>query len=344
MNRSAGYTSNTVPWEILRAGGYNPRLLDSEPGPTPCADRLMENVFDRRIRVIFDRLCTGMWSDLEVVVLPRSSEQEHKLYLYLKEAARLHAARHMPRLYLYNILHSRSPESRAYGLERTRRMAADFAASEKDLVDAIAESNRARAAVRGILRLREEGQMEGSAALRLIRGFYAANRKVFIEEARRQIQERQSLSPRARPRILIKGAALDHVALHLLVERSGGYVIAEDDWHGSRAAGDLDIREDGDPVTAIFEKYFYDAVSPRVHPPEEADGWYRRETERLQIEGVVFYIPLQDDVVGWDYPRHRAFLDSLGVPSTIVRESGDPEPGRALTEQVGTFISSLRRV
>ena len=250
----------------------------------------------------------------------------------------------MPRLYLYNILHSRSPESRSYGLERTRRMVADFAAPEERLVDAIAESNGARAAVREILRLREAGQMEGSAALNLTKGFYAMSRETFSEELRRQIQGRQLFRPPAGPRILIKGAPLEHTALHVLVERCGGYVIAEDDWRGSRAAGDLDVREDGDPVTAIFEKYFYDTVSPRVHPPEEADAWFRRETERLQIEGVLFYIPIQDDVVGWDYPRWRTFLASRGVPSAIVRDSADREPGTALTEQVETFINSLRRV
>ena len=83
MSRIAGITSNTVPWEILRAAGYTPRLLEDQPAPTPHADYWMEDVFDRRIRVIFDRFCAGAWEDLALMVLPRTSEQEHKLYLYL---------------------------------------------------------------------------------------------------------------------------------------------------------------------------------------------------------------------------------------------------------------------
>ena len=47
-------------------------------------------------------------------------------------------------------------------------------------------------------------------------------------------------------------------SLHYLVEQVGGYVVAEDDWRGSRAAGDTDVCVNKDPVTAIFEKYFYD--------------------------------------------------------------------------------------
>src|SRR5579871_3299851 len=111
MNPAAGITSNTVPWEILRAAGYAPRLMEYDPGPTPYADRYMETVFDRRIRVIFDRLCSGAWRHLELVVVSRTSEQEHKLYLYLREAARLYGMNSIPRLYLYNLLHTRTPES-----------------------------------------------------------------------------------------------------------------------------------------------------------------------------------------------------------------------------------------
>jgi hypothetical protein len=342
MERIAGITSNTVPWEILRAAGYIPRLLDNEPGPTPLADRFMEDVFERRIRVIFDRLCTGAWKHLDVLVIPRTSDQEHKLYLYLREVSRLGCSRGMPRLYLYNLLHTRSSESYGYGLERTRQMVQDFDASESGLWAAIAESNRARAAVREILQLRQEGRLEGSVAFGLIKEFYRTNRDQFADGVQTQLMNVQLSSAASRPRILIKGVSQDQPTLHCLVEQCGGYVVAEDDWRGSRAAGDTDARMEGDPVVAIFEKYFYDAVSPRVHPPDEADAWFRREIDQCQVDGVVFYIPLEDDVMGWDYPRHLAFLQSRGVPSLLLRESGAPEPGPGLIAQVSAFVESAR--
>jgi len=110
-----------------------------------------------------------------------------------------------------------------------------------------------------------------------------------------------------RPRILIKGAPLKDASLHCTIEEAGGYVVAEDDWRGSRAAGDTDVCVNDvcvnkDPVTAIFEKYFYDEVSPRVHPVESRDAWYQAEIERGHVDGVLFYVPLEDDVQGWDYP------------------------------------------
>ena len=343
MDSIAGITSNTVPWEILRAAGYAPQLLDNEPGPTPIADRFMEDVFERRIRVIFDRLCSGAWKHLDIIVVPRTSEQEHKLYLYLREVSRLGYAQAMPRLYLYNLLHTRSAESYDYGLERTRQMVLDFDVSESALWDAIAESNRARATVREILQLRQEGRLEGSAAFGLIKEFYTTNRDQFTNRMRVQLPKAQLSCAASRPRILIKGVSQSEPTLHHLVEQSGGYVVAEDDWRGSRAAGDTDISMEGDPVVAVFEKYFYDAASPRIHPPEEADAWFRREIDRSQIEGVVFYTPQEDDVEGWDYPRHLTFLQSRGVPSLLLRESAAPEPCERLIAQVEGFVESLRR-
>ncbi len=340
MERIAGFTSNTVPWEILRAAGYAPRLLETEAGATPYADRFMEDVFDRRIRVIFDRLCSGAWTP-EVVVIPRTSEQEHKLYLYLRETARLGSMRRMPRLYLYNLLHTRTPESYQYGLERTREMVADFGASEDALRDAIEESNRARGAVRDVLQLRREGRLEGSAAIQAIQGFYVTDRVQYANQVTRLAEQHRLAEPVSKPRILIKGAPLHHAALHFLIEQWDGYVVAEDDWRGSRAAGETDIAADRDPATAIFEKYFYDAVSPRIHPPEVADAWFHQEVDRSQVDGVVFYVPLEDDVVGWDYPRHLEFAESRKIPSTLVRTDGASGPARELVQQISAFVRSL---
>jgi hypothetical protein len=337
--RIAGITSNTVPWEILSAAGYAPVLLDDELGPTPHAERWMEDVFDRRFRVIFDRLCAGAWNHLDSVVIPRTSEQEHKLYLYLREIARTQPAGAIPELYFYNLLHTRTPESYDYGLQRTRQMVRDFDVSEDELRDAIAESNRARAVVRDILRTRREGRLEGSVALEWIRGFYAEDRGIFADRISTRLSELHVSVAKDRPRILIKGAPLKDASLHRQIEESGGYVVAEDDWRGSRAAGDTDVClnhacVNNDAATAIFEKYFYDEVSPRVHPVEHRDAWFRREIERGNVDGVLFYVPLEDDVQGWDYPAQLAYLKSRSIPSVVIREAG---------ESLVDFVGSLHR-
>ncbi len=335
MDRIAGITSNTVPWEILRAAGFTPRLLERETGPTPYADRWMEDVFDQRIRIIFDRLCSGAWSHLDSVVIPRTSEQEHKLYLYLREMARTEVGGAIPQLYFYNLLHTRTPESYDYGLARTRQMICDFEVSEDALTAAIVESNRARNCVREILRKRRAGHLKGSVAWDWLRGFYAEDRGVFADRASARLAEINGPVADG-PRIVIKGASLNNSRLHSAVEASGGYVVAEDDWRGSRAAGECDVRIDAEPAVAIFEKYYLDETSPRIQPSSDRDVWFQREIERGNVDGVVFYLPLQDDVEGWDYPRQRAWLRGRGVPGVVLRDL-------ASTTVLEEFVRGIRR-
>ncbi|MEO8097914.1 MAG: 2-hydroxyacyl-CoA dehydratase family protein [Acidobacteriota bacterium] len=336
MSRRVGITSNTVPWEILRAAGYSPRLLEFEPGPTPHADRFMEDVFDRRIRVIFDRLCAGAWAHLDLVVIPRTSEQEHKLYLYLREASRAHFSDAIPKLYFYDLLHTRTSESYRYGLERTRHMVRDFEVSGEALRDAIVESNQARRAVRTILEKRSEGLLNGATAFELLRGFYTEDRAAFADRVPAQLEASCATVPTGRPRILIMGAPLDCADLHRVLEQAGGYVAAEDDWRGSRAAGDCDVSLETDPATAIFEKYFHDEVSPRIQSSSERGAWFQRAIASGQVDGVLFYIPFEDDVAGWDYPRQADWLEKKHVPNLVIRDTN-------AAAAVGTFIDGLSR-
>ena len=168
----------------------------------------------------------------------------------------------------------------------------------------------------------------------MIRGFYSEDRGVFAGRVFDRLKGMHEHVAANRPHILIKGSPLKDNSLHRAVEEAGGYVVAEDDWRGSRAAGDTDVCVNKDPVTAIFEKYFYDEVSPRVHPSQHRDAWFRREIEKGYVDGVLFYVPLEDDVLGWDYPGQLAYLESRSIPSVVVRDNRMPPVA---------FIGSLHR-
>jgi len=332
-----GVTSNTVPWELLRAAGFDPVLLSPRRQLTPGADRYMEDVFSARMKAIFDFLILPESLSLAAVVIPRTSEQEHKLYLYVREVVRQGTER-APQVILYNLPHARSLEAEAYGLERT--MALKIALEQlsgrpiepQDLSSAIAEGNRARQAIRELLRQREGpvARLSGTEALALIGAWYFMDRAEYASLAREAIQEIETRPPLEGPRILIKGPPLDNPGLCSAVEAQGAIVVAEDDWWGSRAAG-LDIDATADPVRAIFEKYYFDAPSPRVFPAEIADVWFHRTVSN--VHGVIFYLPHEDDVRGWDYPRLRDYLDEQAIPHLMLREP---------CGEIGAFVERLR--
>jgi benzoyl-CoA reductase/2-hydroxyglutaryl-CoA dehydratase subunit BcrC/BadD/HgdB len=333
-----GVTSNTVPWELLRAAGFEPVLLSPRRPRTPFADRYMEDVFSARIKAIFDFLISADSASLSAVVIPRTSEQEHKLYLYLREVLR-QGTEHAPEPILYNLLHARSAEAQAYGLERTHDLKRTLerltgrCIEREALSAAIAEGNAARQAIRGLLQQREgpAPRLSGSEALALIGAWYFMDRSEYALLAQAVVREIQTRTPLKGPRILIKGSPQDSSEICDAIESHGAIVVAEDDWWGSRAAGQ-DVDTTAEPVQAIFEKYYFDAPSPRVFPVEIADSWFQRKA--LEVDGVIFYLSPEDDVIGWDYPRLRAYLDERVIPHLMVRTESSNE--------IGAFIQRLQ--
>ena len=320
-----GITSNTVPWELIAAAGMYPVMLRSDDRATPFANEFMEpQVFQTRIRSIFDQVVSGRWP-LRAVIIPRTSEQEYKLFLYLREIVRQYPDKGLPPVYLYDLPHSQSEDSRAYGLKVTVDLKEQLEAISgtsiaiDDIAKSIAESNAARSAVRSLMALRRRTpRISGCLALSLIGPFWSLPREKYSELAHAAVAQLRGLPVLNAPRILVKGVSIDQLTLHSVLESFGAVVVSEDDWWGERSAGQ-DISTVGDPVAACFEKYYSDSPSPRTFPQAVADSWFE-DRSREGIEGVVFYVPEDDYVSGWDYPRQKSFLDALGIPSLVIRD------------------------
>ena len=322
-----GITSNTVPWELIRAAGAFPCLINSGNANYPDIGNFMEEgVFEKRIRTIFGGSISGSLEHLGLLIISRTSEQEYKLYLYLREVARQDPQTHIPPVYLYDMLHTRSPESYSYGMERTlclRKRLEELTGITIDdagLLQAIKESNSARGAIRKLLSLRmPEPKVSGSEALSLIGPSFFIHKGEYARMAEQALQLVEHRNPLHGKKVLIEGASLNHRGLHLELEKHGAVVVAEDDWWGSRSAGGDISEESNDLMKSIFEKYYLDTPSPRVFPFEIADAWFQQASAD-GIDGVVFYLPPEDCVAGWDYPRRRRYLDERGIPNLLVRE------------------------
>ena len=352
--RVVGYTSNTVPSELIRAAGCFPVLLGPDletlAQPAPNADRFMEPGFDSRVRGIFEEILSGAWSFLDLLIIPRTSEPEYKLYLYLREVERQKLSAAIPPVHLYDLLHTRNPISRKYGLARTKdlleRIQQIGPVSAKLLAQAIAESNRARSAVRKLqsLRAAPAPRVSGTDALAVSSALYFMERSAFATQAEAACRKFKSAKKLRGPRLLIKGIPLHHPKLHQVLEAHGAVVVAEDDWWGARAshAKISSPRGLSAGVRAIFENYYQHAPSPRVSPSRDADAWFKKSVEK-GIDGVIFYLPPDDDVYGWDYPRQRDFVHARGTPSLLIREDASRSLSAGTTSQLQEFISALGR-
>lgn len=342
-----GITSNTVPWELIRAAGAFPVVINSGNSNHQDIDKFMEEgVFEKRIRALFGAAISGALKHLSLLVIPRTSEQEYKLYLYLREVERQDPERHIPPLYLYDLLHTRSLESYSYGLERTLHLRQRLEAltgkpmNADSLEQAIDESNTVRRAIRKLLGLRQpKPRISGTEALALIGSSFFISRNEYARLAEQALKMMQQRNPLPGKRVMITGSSLNHRGLHRAVEMHGAVVIAEDDWWGSRSAGEDVDNGSNDLLRAIFEKYYLDTPSPRVFPYEFADAWFQ-QASASEIDGVIFYLPSEDCVAGWDYPRRRRYLDERRIPHLIVREEAT-SISQESNERIENFVHSI---
>jgi benzoyl-CoA reductase/2-hydroxyglutaryl-CoA dehydratase subunit BcrC/BadD/HgdB len=95
-------------------------------------------------------------------------------------------------------------------------------------------------------------------------------------------------------------------------------------------------------VKAVFEKYYLHAPSPRVSPTADADRWFQNAVRR-RADGIVFYLPPDDDVYGWDYPRQRDFLRERSIPSLLIREDASRGLSGDTTTRIQEFVKTIRR-
>lgn len=343
-----GVLAPTVPWELVRAAGLSPVVLRPARRPAAfCAEFLEPGVFSPRICSLFESAMAGDLAFLSALVFARTSEQDYKAYLYLLEAGREGRGQSLPPLWLYDLLHTVTPHAHAYGLARTRELAARLeslvgrAIRRADLEAAVDESNAARAAVRRVIALRAQSRVSGTEALALIGSCFLMDRTRYARLAHRAADEAEHREPVAGARLVVAGAWLDHTRLHALLESHGAVVVAEDGGWGTRSAGhDVDPRED--VVEALFEKYYRDGPSVRQAPP--AGHAWLDDLPATDIDGVVFYHPPDDSVAGWDTPVQRRRLDARGIPSLVIRDDVD-DPGMAARwhEPIDAFVHRAGR-
>lgn len=341
--RVVGYVGNTVPVELILAAGAVPLRIAPVAGDASAADAHVEAFSDRDLRLTFAAFCSGALDALDLLVIPRSSETQHKLYLSLREARRTGITSHGPALWLYDILHTQRESSRAYGLARTHDLAQRLAAvtgiapAPAAIADAAAQTNALR---RELLRLQQR-RAERAISGREVLVATGAVRFMAPEAGAAALRAWLAADVHAAcqgPRLLVTGCALDHAALHAQVECAGGRIVAENDEWGSRAAEPL-IATDAPPLEAVFDHHWRDVPCLRRHPAPAVDAWLAGWLDRGRIDGVLFHLPPPDDLHGWRLPAQRDAAIAAGLPRHVVRHDARDGSVPGLAD----FIRTLAR-
>jgi hypothetical protein len=290
--------------------------------PTPAADVYLEpGIFPSRLRHLVEDALTGRLSHAARIIIPRTSDADYKCFLYLREFVRRGVAT-LPPVILFDLLQSRGGAVRNHDLGRTLALLDELASasgrvpSADDLRREITRASAARAAARRLVALRRGApRVTGTDLFPLLAAFWETDPDRYTEMASQAASRIAARPPLAGPRVLLTGAPVDGHTLHQAIESPGAVVVAEVGPWGSGAAGD-DVRVDDDPVAALADKYRADAIGART-PVDSLRRW--TESMLDEVDALVFSVPPDDAVFGWDYPALRDLLQARGIPHVCLR-------------------------
>ena len=341
----AGYMTNTVPVELLRAAGFFPlQLSGGVPGaPTPRADRYMEELFDPIVRSVFERLLAGDYAFLDLIVLPRTSDSVQRLYYYLVELKRRGEA-DLPEVLMFDLLHTPWYSSAEYNFDRM----AEFRDRLQGLGDgdinaalpgAIARANASRERL-GQLCARRHARpaaLSGEAALQALAASQLMEEAAFDTALAEALAEDVPSAP-AGPRLVLAGSPLDHAGLHRLVSDCGGSVVGDYHGYGEQMLGGQ-INTAMAPLRALTEHYHRTVFSSRRFP---ADPKALAEfAVAAGADGVIFYFFAEEEALTWEYPGQRKALEAAGLGALCFTLQPYAMDAASLKPQVQAFIDGL---
>jgi len=328
-----GLIGSAIPKELILAAGafpfaLAPRVEDFSRDSAP-----MEQDHETDVRSLFLQATSGEFSLCDAIVIASTSDAYRYLFQYLTEMARTGQGAPLPPIWLFDFLFGDGVAVQRYDGIVLRQLADKLSSLGGRPIDnaaleaAIRRTDLVRAELLRLPALRASGQLSGPDAMAAI----GVGGLVLPETHQAILQEAiafaEATPSATKPRLLIATAVpLYHDHLHRAVEMAGMDIVAEDDGWGSRASGPL-IGHGGDLWARLLDYY-------RIHDASPRQTYAQRQAWLTQamagpVDGVLFYLPPDDQSFGWRYPTLAAAANALDKPSLLIRDESLTAEGRA---------------
>lgn len=344
-----GYLGNTVPTELILAAGCFPLMLSGAPEEaTTLADQFLDDDFDGDLRSVYQRIVSGYFNFVDLIVIPRSSNGLLHLYYFLLETRRFLPQQVFPEVVLFDVLNTPYPSTGDYVTQRVVALKStleqNFACriSDDQCRAAIALVNQNRRALQDLNALRRQtvSALSGADFLIAVGAAQYMDRADHIELAHELVVQAVHMPSLSGMRLMVKGAPHDNAAFYTLVESQGARIVADDHLTGESTIEHL-VDESIDPLTAIARHYHLHAPSIRSFPQSEQDQRFIETVMAAKVEGVIFFHDEFDDTLGWDYPAQKKMLDERGIASVFLQQQSYRAPD--LTAQSAAIRDLLAR-
>ena len=144
-------------------------------------------------------------------------------------------------------------------------------------------------------------------------------------------------------RLMVSGSVIDNPAVLAIIEDSGGLVVSDTFCFGARRSFREPIREDGDPLDAIADRYYSQIQCPRMFDsyPERFDSALEL-ARQANVEGVILQSIRNCDIHGIDNVMLERDFEKQGIPVLVLEREYDAlaDAGRIKT-RVQAFLERI---
>lgn len=340
-----GYACSYTPEEIIYAGGILPiRVLGSLEPPKLADIYLPVNVCSFA-KSCLDRALKEEYSLLDGYVVSNSCDNQNKIYDLWRHCTTI------PRTYFINTPHSITENALKFFCKELKRfkewLMNSFRTeiSEENLKNAIETFNENRRLLRQLYELRKPNPpfVSGSEALEIVLSSMMIPKNEhnkLLHELLDGIERREDL-PKEGERLLVSGTVMSNSKILRLIEGVGGCVVADDLCTGSRYFWDL-VKENGEPMTTITERYLRKIPCPFMYSSEERFKHVREMVKLFDVEGVLIFSLKSCDVYSFDAPLLAEELrENEGLPVLCLEWEHSLSGIAQLRTRIEAFIEML---
>jgi benzoyl-CoA reductase/2-hydroxyglutaryl-CoA dehydratase subunit BcrC/BadD/HgdB len=146
-------------------------------------------------------------------------------------------------------------------------------------------------------------------------------------------------------RLMVSGSVIDNPAMLKIIEDTGGLVVSDTLCFGARRSFREPIKDDGDPLDAIADRYYNQILCPRMFDsyPERFD-FALDIARQANVEGVILQSIISCDLHGIDNVMFKRDFENEGIPVLVLEREYDAlaDAGRIRT-RVQAFLERIGR-
>jgi benzoyl-CoA reductase subunit C len=344
-----GYNCSYFPEEIVHAAGLLPfRIRGTGCTETPLADSFLARANCSFARACLEHLLQGRYDFLDSAIFVYSCDHMCTAHNSWKAQGKLPLIEN-----IISVPHTITEYGRDWYREEIGNVKDKIAdhfgveITDDSLKEAIILYNETQRLQKTLyeLRTKDAPPITGSQSLNVLvcdgsmpKNEYNRLLEALIEE----LSGHEGVSGYDR-RLMVSGSVIDNPAMLKIIEDTGGLVVSDTLCFGARRFFREPIKDDGDPLDAIADRYYHQILCPRMFDSYPERFELALDIARqAKVEGVVLQSITNCDLHGIDNVMLKRDFESHGIPVLVLEREYDAlsDAGRIRT-RVQAFLERI---